>query len=298
MYKIRQDEQYLLYTLNDNSNFSLTAFRVLKKQEKNGLLSCWKLEENGHICLAYRISGMHVLSLEAETQKLPGLLSMMQQILEIVNVTRENGFLRVETIDTDISHMFFNPETGKVYLIALPLLSSREHSSVREWEMNLRKALLSMTELSQAEQGSKLETLKINLENVGESLKRLYDRIGRQMQDEKTELIYQEIEGEKLFLSLKNTENPQTFVINGQEYILGTDPEAADGVIDRTPTISRRHCRIRKEENYYYVSDLGSKNHTYLNGVLLEQGTEKKLEHGDCLKLSEYEFEVSIVRRL
>ena len=34
MYKIRQDEQYLLYTLNDNSNFSLTAFRVLKKQEK------------------------------------------------------------------------------------------------------------------------------------------------------------------------------------------------------------------------------------------------------------------------
>ena len=32
--------------------------------------------------------------------------------------------------------------------------------------------------------------------------------------------------------------------------------------------VSRRHCRIRLKDGQFYVSDLGSKNGTFLNGDL------------------------------
>ena len=50
--------------------------------------------------------------------------------------------------------------------------------------------------------------------------------------------------------------------------------------------VSRRHCRIRLKDGQFYVSDLGSKNGTFVNGDLIGEDEERLLNSGDLLGLS------------
>ena len=59
----------------------------------------------------------------------------------------------------------------------------------------------------------------------------------------------------------------------------------ADLDIDN-PFVSRRHCRIRFQDQSFYVSDLGSKNGTYVNGARLHSSGEKTLNDGDVIGLA------------
>ncbi len=61
---------------------------------------------------------------------------------------------------------------------------------------------------------------------------------------------------------------------------------SADFSIDN-PFVSRRHCRIRFTDGTFYLSDLGSKNGTTLNGVLLERDEESLLNDGDSIILAQ-----------
>ncbi|MBQ8306706.1 MAG: FHA domain-containing protein [Blautia sp.] len=58
------------------------------------------------------------------------------------------------------------------------------------------------------------------------------------------------------------------------------------------PTISRMHARIRKKEETWYLRDLSSRNGTYVNGRLLEEGEECALADGDevCFADASYVF--------
>ncbi len=52
-----------------------------------------------------------------------------------------------------------------------------------------------------------------------------------------------------------------------------------------THGISRRHCRIQRRQNQLYVTDLGSTNGTYLNGVRLAPFEDQLIGDGDKLIL-------------
>ena len=60
----------------------------------------------------------------------------------------------------------------------------------------------------------------------------------------------------------------------------------ADITIDN-PFVSRSHCKIRFQDDPFYISDLGSKNGTYVNGVRLCGSEEKHLRHNDAIGLAE-----------
>jgi predicted component of type VI protein secretion system len=55
------------------------------------------------------------------------------------------------------------------------------------------------------------------------------------------------------------------------------------GAIERG--VSRRHLRIRCPDYLLYVTDLGSRNGTWLNGHIILPGAERLLRSGDTLQL-------------
>lgn len=71
--------------------------------------------------------------------------------------------------------------------------------------------------------------------------------------------------------------------------ILGKLPVAVDEVLEY-PTVSRIHAKIRKIEGEYFISDLNSRNGTFVNGKILQEGEEVKLENQDILTLGELQF--------
>lgn len=78
-------------------------------------------------------------------------------------------------------------------------------------------------------------------------------------------------------------------VAEGKKFIL--EPEFDEGIIGRDPNadfpieeyvISRRHARILRRDDGFYIKDVGSKNGTYLNNKPIE---EARLEDGDRISL-------------
>lgn len=72
---------------------------------------------------------------------------------------------------------------------------------------------------------------------------------------------------------------------------IGRDPKHNDLVIERD-TMSAQHAEIEIRGANFYLKDLNSSNHTFVNGK--EVKSEHVLKHGDNLRFDAFEFEFSI----
>jgi len=84
----------------------------------------------------------------------------------------------------------------------------------------------------------------------------------------------------------------KTFPLQSLSVDIGRDPSS--DVVLTDSEVSRKHARITREDGNYYLEDLGSANHTYLNGKLVSK--KQRLKVGDEIRLgsaSTLTFEVS-----
>lgn len=93
---------------------------------------------------------------------------------------------------------------------------------------------------------------------------------------------------------LKRKKNGEVIEIFKSDFVIGKSEEA-DYMIKDNPTISRKHVRITRRRDEYWIEDLQSANHSYLNG---REITEKiTLSDGMTFRLSSDEEFVFMVRR-
>jgi pSer/pThr/pTyr-binding forkhead associated (FHA) protein len=59
-------------------------------------------------------------------------------------------------------------------------------------------------------------------------------------------------------------------------------------IVIKDPFVSKRHLMITKDEEEYFIEDLGSSNGTYVNKQLLVDAA--KLVNGDIIKIGDLEF--------
>lgn len=72
------------------------------------------------------------------------------------------------------------------------------------------------------------------------------------------------------------------WALDKHEFIIGRDPTCDLSIPDRQ--VSRYHARIRKLDEGYSIKDLGSKNGTHVNGVLISE--EEALQDGDEIQIA------------
>ncbi len=64
-----------------------------------------------------------------------------------------------------------------------------------------------------------------------------------------------------------------------------TSPEVDLGELDQKKTTSRRHARItRRDDRFFLQEDVGTSNGTFLNGTRIQPGVEQELSDGDQLR--------------
>lgn len=81
----------------------------------------------------------------------------------------------------------------------------------------------------------------------------------------------------------------QSFVIEGDSFLLGGRNDQADGQL-LSSGVSRNHARITREDDQYYIEDLNSRNGTYLNGELLAYKQKCPVKPGDHLRFAREEY--------
>ena len=90
--------------------------------------------------------------------------------------------------------------------------------------------------------------------------------------------------------SLTRISNGERMEISGDMIRIGRQRDAVDFMVTGNKSVSHTHADIIRRYDNYYICDLNSKNHTYLNGDELVSGREYLLHTGDEIRLSNEEF--------
>ena len=92
----------------------------------------------------------------------------------------------------------------------------------------------------------------------------------------------------RILLMIDNTVLKK-YIFGQDEIIIGRDANC-DICIDSI-TVSRRHARIAKGPENYFVEDMGSINGTFVNGHWV---SEKRLNTGDEISIGKYSLQISL----
>ena len=98
------------------------------------------------------------------------------------------------------------------------------------------------------------------------------------------------LDEEENFPYLIRMSNNARIDIDRQRFRLGKQQSSVDYCVDGNTAVSRSHADIITRGSVYYVKDLNSKNHTYINDVLVPVQDEKEIRDGDRLRLANEDF--------
>lgn len=75
---------------------------------------------------------------------------------------------------------------------------------------------------------------------------------------------------------------------------IGKEKSYVDYFINDNTAVSRSHANIICRDSQYFVMDTNSKNHTYVNGTMIQSNAETKLEHNDKIRFANEDFEFKL----
>ncbi|MEG2928205.1 MAG: FHA domain-containing protein [Oscillospiraceae bacterium] len=89
---------------------------------------------------------------------------------------------------------------------------------------------------------------------------------------------------------IERVQSDEIISINKSVFRIGKERSCVDFFVSNNNAISRSHADIITREQRYYVTDLNSKNHTYINGKIVPINCEIEIFNGDKLKFANEEF--------
>lgn len=91
---------------------------------------------------------------------------------------------------------------------------------------------------------------------------------------------------------VKRLKTNELIMIDQEEFILGKGTKA-DYIISGNSAISRNHALIYQKNDEYYLKDLNSSNHTYINDQLVQ--SDVKLQDGMEFKMADEMFKFILI---
>jgi len=122
-----------------------------------------------------------------------------------------------------------------------------------------------------------------------------------EVQETTTSVIDSDMVQEPPHLSLKLTRNGEQIIKSNQaELVVGRAHKKSSPDIDLAPHdgakagVSRRHARLIREKNQWYLEDLGSTNGTFLNGSRVSPHEKIIIKKGDKVRFGQIELEFGL----
>lgn len=88
--------------------------------------------------------------------------------------------------------------------------------------------------------------------------------------------------------------NNERILLSKKVNLIGKSKTGVDYTIKDNATISRQHAKFIVNDDACYVIDIGSMNHTYVNGEKIESNVPVQISHGSVIRLSNEDFELKM----
>ena len=91
---------------------------------------------------------------------------------------------------------------------------------------------------------------------------------------------------------------PESFVFHKNSITIGRDRISDLPLEDDKRVVSKQHAELVVGGGAVHLTDLGSKNFTYLNGQRLEAGTPNPIRPGDAIRIGPFEISVDVMEEM
>ncbi len=282
------------YILSRKEDFLPVEYKVLVSKSGDGFVKCVRMLFDGQIQLYYNTENLRPLQNVVSSMNSDSFLLMVSNLLSTVVDARSNGFLSCQNIEVAFEKIFVDPSTLKVSLVYLPL-AEHLHSDYDAFENELRTGLVrlinSLSQLSSA----RVTRLSLALSNGMMALEDVIEDITKGKQDDLT--VWEQSKKKKdpeqkktATLVALSGRKDQEIPLTKEETVIGKNPYMVDAVVDYNPAVSRVHCKISAAGGSWRVTDMGSANGTYINGIRLLPRESGDITNGDIIRLATSEF--------
>lgn len=280
------------YTLVSNDAFSATEYKVLQSQTNGCFVQCMKNLYNGHIQMYYMPESYKPLQTLLPQLDTNGFLTIAANLFSAIIDVNAIGFLTCQNIDISLDHIFVDATNYKVKLVYVPLVS-KIRSDQGEFENDLRTSLIKTITSYPNLESDKLKKFSGVLSDGSFSLTDVRNRANGQktggsgvggMSSRRPEMI----------IAALNAPQALEICVDKDSFVLGKKADSVDGCIPYNNYIGRIHCRINYLDNKYTITDLQSKNGTFVNQVRLQADKPCDLHNNDIIRLANSDFKVII----
>lgn len=281
------------YIIKQDDAFFMTGYKVLSGKENKGLVTCARLRYNGSIKLVYFSS--QYMSLQTIVGYLDGVgvKTVLRNLISNVLAIKGNGFLKCENIEVSSEKIFVDRNTLEVYLIYLPIKMTGNEYDKSVFENELRTQLIKVLNTAASINDSGTKTILFELSNGNVSLEQLH-RILQQMdmgyRNEKNSGETHEVRSMVQSMVLESLDGRNVFNICQKEFVIGKNAGMSEGIISGNPAVSRKHCKIVRRDEGFYLVDLNSSNGTYLNGNKLRPEEPAHIVPGNQIRIANIDF--------
>lgn len=284
-----------IYIIESMDCFAATDYKVLQNHMNNLFVRCMKILHNGKRGLYYVSEDYRSFAAMREGVTSDSLLTIIINLFRCVMEVRNNGFLYCHNIDISWDKIFVEPQTFKVRLVYLPIVQKRFNSYI-EFESELRLKLIEFINNTTVLIDDRIKRLISDLANATLSLAEICKmndinyEIGKP--NFSSETRNDEIKEKYIKLVALNAPTNFEIIIDKDEVIIGKIPELSDAIIPFNKMISRKHCKICRQEGKYFISDEKSANGTYVNRIRVAPGQLYPIKKGDMIRLADSDFQV------
>ncbi|MFO0904864.1 MAG: SpoIIE family protein phosphatase [Pirellulales bacterium] len=90
------------------------------------------------------------------------------------------------------------------------------------------------------------------------------------------------------FFVVNGAEQGRKIELQGREWVMGRLPDCQ--IVINVGAVSRQHAKVTADKGDFFVEDLNSRNKTFVNGRVLNDGEKHRLLDGDVVKICDIEY--------
>lgn len=268
------------FLLNSDKRIDEEAFRFLQSRDVAELFSCYWIYFNDHVKLLYDIGDARKLGDALEGESTETVCRYEKELLHLIDRIAKREDLSIANLLWDPEDIYLDEEDG-LHLIYFPTTLP---DSQQDIEINMKRIYAMLGELLQGREESEepLRQIEYQMEHNFGNWELLADALLRK----------HPVIDEKIILKSINTADPASFEIGDEKFVVGSDPEQVNGVIEGSDLVSPMHAIIGWNGINFYVYDLDSENGTFVNDTRIAPRTEIPIGQGTVLKFADCTFTV------
>lgn len=293
---VKVNEKQLSFLFQEADPYFEMGYMILEQAQLSGMLPFKRMEQNGKEKLLFQISKFIPLSEMVPILGQNEIIDVLYAMIFMTQKVEENGFLKKECIWCKYEHIYYDEASKKPLFAVLPISKEFRYADGMDWNNRFLDAITHVASFLPPVKFNRVlnlvslwRTEQMDCEAVLEAINELGSGMSGMLVDRTVE----EPE-KKLSLVYSGREGTYQFDVSGEEFVIGKNPDVVDGAIQLSDAMSRKHCKIIKQSNRFFVQDLGSVNHTFVNGEYIPPFELMELNQSDILTLADIDLRVHI----